>query len=159
MRLFLLPLVLATRLLIADDAPTLTIAGELPTPLTLSAADLAKLPRTTVKTTANGLETTWEGVWLHELLARAGAPQGSALRGKALASYLIAEAEDGYQVVYSLAELDPAFVDRPVLVADTADGKPLFGAQGRFRLIAPGDKPGARSVRMLKSLTLIRLRK
>ncbi len=159
MRHFLLPLLLATRLLVADDTPTLTLSGDVPTPLTLRAADLTKLPRTTVKTTANGLETTWEGVWLHELLARAGAPQGSALRGKALASYLIAAAEDGYQVVFSLAELDPAFVDRPVLVADTADGKPLFGAQGRFRLIAPSDKPGARSVRLLKSLTLVRLRK
>lgn len=64
-----------------------------------------------------------------------------------------------YQALFSLAELDPAFVDSEVLLADTAKGKPLFGAQGRFRLIAPKDKPGARSVRMLVKIEVVQLRK
>src|SRR5215475_5038703 len=151
---------LAAGLLAAQDAPpSLQITGAVKQPLTLSADDLAKMPRASVKTTSNGMETTYEGVWLHEVLKRAGVPQGEALRGKALASYVLAEASDGYQVVFSLGELDPAFIDNEILLADTANGKPLFGAQGRFRLVAPKDKPGARSVRMLTKLEVVQLRK
>ena len=128
-------------------------------PLKLTADDLAKMPRATVKMTSSGVETVYEGVWLHEVLKRAGVPQGTALRGKALASYVLAEAQDGYEVVFSLAEIDPTFIDNEILLADTANGKPLFGEQGRFRLVAAKDKPVARSVRMLTKLEVVQLRK
>ena len=139
--------------------PSIQITGAVKQPLTLTADDLAKMPRASVHTMSNGMETTYEGVWAHDVLSKAGAPQGDALRGKTLASYVLAEAEDGYQVVFSLAELDPSFIDNEILVADTASGKPLFGAQGRFRLVVPKDKPGARSVRMLTKLEVVQLRK
>src|ERR1700730_12366226 len=150
---------LSAALLPAQDTPTLQITGAVKQPLTLTADDMAKMPRATLKTTNNGMETAYEGVWLHEILKRAGVPQGSELRGKALAGYVLAEAQDGYQVLFSLAELDPAFIDNEILLADTANGKPLFGAQGRFRLVVPKDKPGARSVRMLTKLEVVQLRK
>jgi len=125
----------------------------------LSADDLAKMTRATVKTTSGGMETAYEGVWLHEVLKKAGVPQGGKLRGKALSSYVLAEAQDGYQVVFSLGELDPSFIDNEILVADIANGKPLFGAQGRFRLVVPKDKPGARSIRMLTKIEVVQVRK
>ena len=151
---------LAAGLLPAQDGPpTVLVTGAVKQPLTLSAGDLAKMPRASVRTTNNGMETVYEGVWLHEVLKQAGVPQGSELRGKALSSYVVAEAQDGYQVVFSLGELDPAFIDNEILLADTANGKPLFGAQGRFRLVVPKDKPGARSVRMLTKLEVVQLRK
>ena len=142
-----------------DGAQTVQIAGAVKQALMLSAEDLAKMPRASVRTTNNGMETLYEGVLLHEVLKRAGVPQGSELRGKALAGYVLAEAQDGYQVVFSLGELDPSFIDNEILLADTANGKPLFGAQGRFRLVVPKDKPGARSVRMLTRLEVVQLRK
>src|SRR3954453_12293505 len=151
---------LATGWIFAQDAPpSVEVTGAVKQPLTLSAADLAKMPRATVRTTSNGIETVYEGVWLAEILKKAGGPQGGELRGKALTSYVLAEAQDGYQVLFSLAELDPAFIDNQILLADTANGKPLFGAQGRFRLVVPKDKPGARSVRMLTTLEVVQLRK
>jgi len=142
-----------------DAAVSIQVSGAVKEPLTLTADDLARMPRSSLKTASNGMETTYEGVWLHEVLKRAGAPQGPTLRGKALAGYVLAEAQDGYQVVFSLAELDPAFIDNQILLADTANGKPLFGANGRFRLVVPKDKPGARSVRMLTRLEVVQLRK
>src|SRR4249920_118042 len=152
--------ILSSGLLSAQDAPpTLQVTGAVKQALTLSADDLAKMPRATVRTMSNGMETVYEGVWLHEVLKRAGVPQGEALRGKALSTYVQAYAQDGYQVVFSLGELDPAFIDNEILLADTANGKPLFGAQGRFRLVVPKDKPGARSVRMLTKLEVVQLRK
>ena len=155
-----LGLLLSVGVLAAQDSPSsIQITGAVKQPLTLTADDLAKMPRASVKTSSNGMETAYEGVWLHDVLKRAGVPQGAALRGKALASYVIAEAQDGYQVVFSLGELDPAFIDNEILLADTANGKALFGAQGRFRLVVPKDKPGARSVRMLTKLEVVQLRK
>ena len=142
-----------------DAPPTIQVTGAVKQALTLSADDLAKMPRASVRTVSNGMETAYEGVWLHEVLKKAGVPEGRELRGKALASYVLAEAQDGYQVVFSVAELDPAFIDNQILLADTADGKPLFGAQGRFRLIVPKDKPGARSIRMLTRIEVVQLRR
>ena len=117
------------------------------------------MPRSSVETKNDGIAVTFQGVWLHEILKRADAPSGTELRGKALASYLIAEAQDGYRVVFSLAEIDPIFTDSPVLLADLADGRPLTGAQGPFRLVAPKEKRGARSVRMLAKIEIVMLRR
>ena len=151
---------LATSFLHAQDAQSsIQVAGDIKQPLTLTADDLSKMARATVRTMNNGMETVYEGVWLHEVLKRAGVPQGNELRGKALSTYVLAQAQDGYQVVFSLGELDPAFIDNEILLADTANGKPLFGAQGRFRLVVPKDKPGARSVRMLTRLDVVQVRK
>ena len=134
------------------------VTGAVKQPLTLTADELGKMPRASVKTVSNGMETVYEGVWLHDVLKRAGVPLGSELRGKALATYVLASAEDGYQVVFSLGELDPSFIDNEILLADTANGKALFGAQGRFRLVVPHDKPGARSVRLLTKIEVVQLR-
>jgi DMSO/TMAO reductase YedYZ molybdopterin-dependent catalytic subunit len=158
-RSLVLGLLVTVPLLAQDAQQTFQVTGAVKQALTLSADDLAKMPRATVRTTSNGMETIYEGVWLHEILKKAGVPQGSELRGKALASYVLAEAQDGYQVVFSLEELDPAFIDNEILLADTANGQPLFGAQGRFRLVVPKDKPGARSVRMLTKLEVVQVRK
>jgi DMSO/TMAO reductase YedYZ molybdopterin-dependent catalytic subunit len=160
MRLSLALVILAP--LYAQDADAkLTIAGDVTTPLTLAKADLAKLPRTSVTVKADGTDenTTYEGVLLYDILKQAGAPLGKQLMGKALASYVLAEARDGYQVVYTLTEFDPSFTDNKIIVADTVNGKPLFQYQGPFRLVVPGEKKGARSIRMLEKITVVRLRK
>jgi DMSO/TMAO reductase YedYZ molybdopterin-dependent catalytic subunit len=139
-------------------AAELKIAGEVSSPQILTAADLKKMPRKTLKVVNPHEKKTevYEGVALEELLHRAGVPQGEQLRGPAMATYVIAEAEDGYRVVFSLAELDSGILDSEVIVADTMDGAPLGANQGPFRLVAPHEKRPARWVRMLKSITVVR---
>ena len=73
-----------------------------------------------------------------------------------MASYVVAEAEDGYRVVFSLAELDSGILDSDIIVADTTNGESLAPQQGPFRLVAPHEKRPARWVRMLKSITVVR---
>src|SRR5271163_2923385 len=143
-------------------AQNLNIAGDLATPLTLTKADLAQMPRTSVTVKGEGeegVETTYEAVLLYEILKQAGAPLDKQLMGKALASYVLAEARDGYQVVYTLTELDPSFTSNKIIVADTVNGKPLFQYQGPFRLMVPNEKKGARSIRMLEKISVVQLRK
>ncbi len=144
----------------SQPAATLTVSGDIPARMVLKAEDLAKMPRETVSIPdADGTKVEYEGVPLREILKRAGAPVEKELRGKALASYILAKAHDGYQVVFTLAETAPEFANEQIVVADKRDGKPLFGYQGPFRLVCPNDKAGARSVRMLESLEFVRLQK
>lgn len=137
---------------------SITVSGDLAAPLVLTGDDLAKMPRETVKVAgSSGTQVEYEGVLLREILVKAGAPMGKSLRGKALASYVVAKASDGYQVVFTLAELDPAFGAERILVADRRDGKPLPADQGPLRIVCAGDKEGARSVRMLNAVEFVRL--
>ncbi len=142
-----------------DQIASIQVTGAIKQPLTFSADNLAKMPRASLRTSSNGMETHYEGVWLHGVLKRAGVPRGEALRGKALASYVLAEAQDGYQAISSLGELDPAFIDNEILPADTTNGKPLFGALGRFRLVLPKDNHGAHLARMLTKIEVVQIRK
>src|ERR1700683_4565904 len=114
-------IIIASAMCALAQGTSFTVTGAVKTPLTLTTADLAKMPRASVKSMSGGIETTFEGVWLHEILKRAGAPLGGDLRGKALASYIVADAKDGYEVVFSLAEIDPGFTSQQFLLADTAD--------------------------------------
>ena len=141
-------------------SPELIIRGDIAAPFILKADDLARMPRETVSVPdPDGTKVIYEGVPLREILKRAGVPLGKELRGKALASYVLAKALDGYQVVFSLGEMDDAFGNESIIVADKRDAKPLFGYQGPFRLVCPNDKAGARSVRMLETLEVVRLQK
>jgi DMSO/TMAO reductase YedYZ molybdopterin-dependent catalytic subunit len=154
-----------TAVLFAQTEAKLIVSGDIATPLTITAAELASMPRETIE--LNDPETAdheggkfkYEGVSLQEVLKKAGVPFGSAIRGKWLAAYVLASAKDGYQVVYSLGELDSSFGNEKVLIVDKRDGKPLFGYQGPLRLVVAGDKAGARDVRMLEKLEIVRLRK
>ncbi|HUA20548.1 MAG TPA: molybdopterin-dependent oxidoreductase [Bryobacteraceae bacterium] len=143
----------------AQPAAQITVSGDIPQVLTLTAGDLAKMPRSMLAyKNERGEELQYAGVLLYDVLKRAGAPLDKQLSGKGMASYVLAEASDGYQVVFSLAEIDPAFTDNRVLLADTLDGKPLPERQGPFRLVVPQDKKGARSIRMLTRLNVVKLR-
>jgi DMSO/TMAO reductase YedYZ molybdopterin-dependent catalytic subunit len=118
------------------------------------------MPRETVSIPEqDGTKVEYEGVPLREILKRAGAPMDKELRGKALSTYVVAKAHDGYQVVFTLAEVAPEFANEPILVADKRDGKALFGNQGPLRLVCPNDKAGARSVRMLDILEIVKVQK
>ena len=143
----------------APASSTLTVAGDVRSPLSLLSADLRSWPRTRVEAKDHGQAVTYEGVLVGEILGRAGVPLGEELRGDAVASYVVASATDGYRVVFSLAELDPAFTNNDIIVADTIDGKPLPPQQGPLRIVAPKDARGARSIRMLERLEVVRLRR
>lgn len=125
-------------------------------PLALSAADLKAMPRKTLKVVNPHDKKTevYEGVLVSEFFSKAGAPMGRQLRGAMMTTYVLAEASDGYRVIFSMAELDSDFADSDAIVADTLDGATLGPNEGPFKLVVPHDKRPARWVRMLQSLTV-----
>jgi hypothetical protein len=138
--------------------PVLKVEGAVPTPLALTLDDLAKLPRQTYTTTADGSTVTYEGVLLYDILIKAGWKFGHEMTGKPMASYLLVTARDGYQVVFALAEIDPQFAGAKVIVADKKDGLPLTGPEQPFHIFAPQDKMRARSVYSAIKVEVVRLR-
>lgn len=135
----------------------ITVAVESKRAMDFSAADLAKLPRRTVRVKDHdGKEAIFEGIELYDLLKLAGAPFGTELRGDKLSLFLLVEAADGYKAVFALPEIDKAFTDRVVLVADRRDGQPLSAAEGKLRLVVPDEKRYARWVRQVIRLSIQR---
>jgi DMSO/TMAO reductase YedYZ molybdopterin-dependent catalytic subunit len=143
-----------------EPTGTLAVTGEVSTPLLLKAEDLAKMPRQSASVEdEDGTLVQYEGVLLRDILKRAGVAFGREVRGKARMRCVVAQARDGYQVVFTLAEVDPEFANETILVVDTRNGKPVFPYQGPFRLLCPNDKAGARSIRMVETLQVIQVGK
>ena len=151
-----LVLATVTALFAAPPADRLRVSVPGGTPLDLGAAEVAALPHTELRAVdSHGKGGLFGGVELVELLHRAGAASGDALRGSHLRDVVRVESADGYVVAFTLAELDPATGARRVLVADTLDGKALGPEQGPWRLVVPDDKRPARWARQVKSVTLV----
>jgi hypothetical protein len=145
---------------LASRAQTaLTIGGDVPAPLTVSADELSKMPHEKATFEHDGQTATYEGVLLYDLLVKAGVPFGKNMTGKPMASYLLLTARDGYQVVFALPELDPKFAGARVLLADRRNGGPLPEKEQPFRIIAPQDKMKARSTFAVVKAEVVRLRK
>jgi len=154
MKRILLPLaLLLAPIAFAEDHP--------PTPpvreqtIAVTADTLAGLPRVKVEAKEHEAPTaTYEGVLLGSILERAGLPRGEKLRGKALRAIIVITATDGYEVVFTLADTDPAFTDRLIVLADKKDEKQLPEREGPFRVVAPAEKRPARWIRNVKTIAI-----
>jgi DMSO/TMAO reductase YedYZ molybdopterin-dependent catalytic subunit len=143
----------------ASQSVALRVTGDVPKHLDLSVADIAAFQQQTIRVTdEKGTPAEYGGVPVAEILEKAGAPLGTSMRGQNIAMGLLARAPDDYQVLFSLAEFDPAFSDRVILLADRRDGKPLDKREGPLRIIVPGDKRHARWIRDVDTLEVFRSR-
>jgi len=135
------------------------IGGAVTTPLDLTVADLKAMPRKTLRVdNAHSKKTEmYEGVLVEDLLKKAGVPQGEALRGQSMATYVLVDAADNYRFLFALEEFNCSFQDSEIIVADTMDCAPIPGGLGPFRLVATHEKRPARWVEMVRSLTVVRV--
>jgi hypothetical protein len=123
----------------------------------ISPAEFAALPHVTLKVMIHGKDRSFEGVPMLELLRRVHAPWGDTLTGKDLRDVVLVTGQDGYQVAYSLGEIDPGTAQGQVLVVDRADGAPLDSHAGPFQVVVQNDARPARDARMVATIELIRL--
>jgi len=141
-------------LALCQGQTTLVVQGLGGRSVTLSAADLASLPRQTVKAIDHGNPATFEGVLLTDVLAKVDLPLGEKFHSTGASYYLVVEAKDGYRATFAWAELDSTFMDKSVYLATKRDGKPLSDKDGPFQLVAPGEKRAARWVRQVTALRI-----
>lgn len=124
-------------------------------PLVIDAQVLAALPRQAVDVTDHGKPAHFEGVWLRDVLLRAGAPLGRRLHGRNHALVVLVSARDGYAVSFALAEFEPSYRDKPVLLADRRDGAPLFGETGPLQVVVADEGRAGRWIRQVARIELI----
>lgn len=143
--LILLALLTAAPALRAQE-PAVELTGIGPAPIRLSSQSLAALPvaerEVTFETSKGPATRRYKGVLLWDVLQA-----NKALDGlkpvEQLKKTFVVSAKDGYQIAFSIGEIHPDFGNLPLILVSAVDGKPLDGG---WRLVAPGDKRGARAV-------------
>ncbi len=130
--------------------PGLAIVGHVRLELRVTAHDLRQMAPVEERVSflaEHGEKTaTYQGVLLWTLLEQAGAFNSSKPRSR-VPEVIFVTGRDGFTAALALAELDPSFEDKKVLIAYAADGVAL--PDGQLRLVLPGDRRGGRSVRDL----------
>ncbi len=72
---------------------------------------------------------------------------------------MVITAPDGFQSVFSAAELTEGMGKTQVLVVWMVDGKPLPAEQGRLRLVVPTDAEASRSLHHLQRIDVVDMRR
>lgn len=125
------------------QAQAFTVVGRDGAAKTLTAEQMAQLPRETVRLAG---KKAYEGPVLADVLREAGAPSGARLHGPAMRTYVVVRGKDGFAAVLSLAETDKDFSGGLAILADKVGGQPLSERDGPYRLVVDGDRKGSRSV-------------
>src|ERR1700751_1857345 len=139
-------------------AQSLTVTNTDGHATTISAAQLASAGHVSISVDEHGSPAKFEGVPLSTVLTMAGVQLGDSLRGPRMADVLVVGASDGYKVAFALAEADPAFATREVILADKRHGNALDPREGPFRIVAQGDKRPARWIRQVTEMKIVTLR-
>lgn len=117
---------------------------------------LTKLTRSEITAKArDGKMRLYSGIAISELLMSLSAPRGATLRGPTMSMALLITAKDGYQVVFSLAELDATFRQQNIILADLVDGKPLDVHEGPLMIVSAGDLRHSRWIRQVERIALV----
>jgi DMSO/TMAO reductase YedYZ molybdopterin-dependent catalytic subunit len=151
----LMPAILITNLLDVSapaqtNAAVVAVRGAVEQPLQLGLSELRAMPRSKLKVQEKGgVEATYEGVALYEVVSRAKPRLSEQCCSNAVNTVVVIKAADNYQAIFSLPELDPKFGHGQVLLADRREGQPLNPAQGPLQIIVPDDKVHARWVRQV----------
>jgi DMSO/TMAO reductase YedYZ molybdopterin-dependent catalytic subunit len=148
----------------AEESATLSIAGELSAPGKLTLTDLKALGPAPVEWTVHGRKRVALGVPLEKILTKAGfsaGPMGKDVPVREKRSgwkkAVLASAADGFQAVFSCAELFPEMGPTRAFVAWEVDGKPLSPEEAPFRLVVTTDKEPSRSLYKLTRLEVVDL--
>jgi precorrin-4 methylase len=125
--------------------------------ITLTPEEFREFPRCTVQAALPHTDQTanYEGVPLGAILQEAGVRLDSdptaagQSKPRPPLAYVLIEAADGYQAVFSLDEIFPELDGRQVLLADRVNGKPLDAKAAPYQVITAGSTRYGRWVRQV----------
>lgn len=139
---------------------TITVAGNVAQSLSLTVDDLKRysarqidyIPAQTEHKAGSVPSRRYTGCLLRDVLAVAKPLENKPRELRK--SYIVATASDGYEVVFSWAELFVSPLGDNVFVVYERDGAPLPDDEGRIALIVLTDLRPVRHVKWLKALTV-----
>jgi hypothetical protein len=125
--------------------PVLSVGGEVTTPASYTAAQLAKLPQTTSTLNLGFGQVTVSGVLLETLVTDAvpAYPNLVNTKNELLRVTVTVRGAGNREVTFAVGELDPNFGNHPALLALTLNGRSIPGGPD---LVVPGDSAPLRSV-------------
>lgn len=169
--LLLAALIASSSLAMADGDPPaapegeIDLVGDLPQLGPIRLADLEALGAETARWKVSGKTYEVVGVPLWKVLERHGFTAGSMAKGMKPSEkragwkkILIATSGDGFEAIFTCAELFPSMGSTKALVVYRMDGKPLPPETGPFRLAVLTDKEPSRSVFSVRSLEVRAIR-
>ena len=148
-------------------ATELVVEGNVENRLSLTVADLRRLPVQQVQDVRQvriagapaadgGATRRYAGVLLRDVIAAAKPVERE--RHDLRRSIVVATATDGYQTVFSWAELFLSPIGDGAMVVFERDGAPLAASEGPFAIVSLKDtQPGPRHVKWLERLELRRI--
>ncbi len=135
------------------QAPLVALTGQITHARTLTLDDLravAPVTITVAQANAGGMqEATFTGALLWDVIT-AAKPIDAPGEKTTLQHTFVARGKDGYAVALAIAELDPNYENKQVVIAYMRDGQPLPVA----RLVVPGDAHAGRSVHELVAIEI-----
>jgi len=140
----------------AEEAQTLLTVrqdGAVIGTFSLAALEAARAVAVTTEDDS-GQPSQYIGVPLALLLESSGVALGKSVRGERLSEYVIVRAADGYRALFSLAETDPLFRERTLLLCYRKNGGLLPDKEGPLRLVVADEKRHARWVRQVTTIEL-----
>lgn len=158
----------AAAFLHAGDPATagIAVSGDVPKSGTLTAATLEQLGPKDFTWEHKGTTYKFRGVPLAVALESFGLAPGemnnSVPKSEKRSGWkyvVVASAPDGFQAVFSYAELAKEIGSTKAWLTWELDGKPLPDETGPFRLVITSDAEGARSIQQLASLRVVDMRK
>lgn len=135
----------------------IVVNGDIPAPVALSLADLAKMPHSPATVLEGDAVVTYRGVALADILKKAGMPSGTQIQGRELTGIVIAKGKGGKRVAFAYAELDPSIGGAGVIIADQREGQPITGPQGPLHLVVPTDRGDARYIDNVQEIQLMHI--
>jgi DMSO/TMAO reductase YedYZ molybdopterin-dependent catalytic subunit len=97
-------------------------------------------------------DRVYRGIPLWTLLTEAGLSPSPGPSFPSLRGYVVVTGSDGYEVLLPLADIDPEFEGREVIVAYAADGDFLDETRGMARLVIASDRTCMRGVWWLATI-------
>jgi hypothetical protein len=144
---------LLTTLLLAAEPAQVRVES-----LNFDLAALKLLPRVEMKVKERDATVTYSGVPLAVILeSQFKSPRRMTDLRTLGDAVILVRATDGYQAAVAAAEAATDPKGERYLIAFESDGKPLAEGQGPAKLIIPAEAEHVRWVRMIESMTLVRL--
>lgn len=145
------------------SAGSLSIGGGGLTARILTIADLKSFGETTINWSHRGVAAKYQGVAVEAILSGCGfepGPREARPKDKlpGWRKVLLATARDGYQSVFTCAEVWPGMGPTRAFVVWERGGAPLPGDMGPLRVLVTTDGDGSRSIHGVESLQCIDLR-
>lgn len=138
-------------------APALRISGAVQHAMDLSLTEVRALPVVAASWEWEEQKHSAKGADLFGLINRAGLKENPAVKNHFLRFAVVARGRDGYEAVFSVAELMPNLGGAKALVAYEQDGGALPERNSPLKLVAASDQGPSRWVRDLIELRVVDL--